>query len=256
MNKIRGGRGLGDALYIRPIAEALVKSGGPVVALSDYADVFNGSGARVEPFNRNGGNIIAHYVHGKQNPHTTQWQDVCRSAGITVPLRFEWKTRTTVLLDGLREQAAGRPIIIVHGGRAPMDRMDGFGMELLPEKSAFHAALNALDDCYLVQVGKAPQIYPLPTHVDLNGSTSVADLLDIASICDGIVAQCSFAIPLAEVFDKPLLAIWSAKAAKSATEFIALTTPKKVLSSPRDTYVMDSWTAKNIREVVREFRCL
>lgn len=253
MNRIRGGRGFGDALYLRPIAEHFVRAGQPVAVLSGYSDVFIGSGATVEPFNRNGGaNIIAHYVSGKAKQGTTQWQDVCRSAGVAVPLRFEWTVQNAALVDRLKADAAGRPIIVVHGGREPMDRKDGFGMELLPTKAAFDAALGALADCYLVQVGNATQIYPLPVDVDLNGSTSVADVLDVASICDGVVAQCSFAIPLAEVFDKPLLAVWSARQARSRETFIAQTTPQKVLSAPRDSFVVDNWSEREIRDATRE----
>lgn len=256
MERIRGGRGLGDALYLRPIAEHFIRSGTSVSVLSDYGDVFIGSGAGVEPFSRtNGASIVAHYVQGKENPDTTQWQDVCKSARVGVlPLRFGWTVRNTELVEDLKAKAAGRPLVIVHGGREPMDRKDGFGLELLPTKAAFDAALEALGDCYTVQIGKATQIYPLPVDVDLNGSTSVSDLLDIASICDGIVAQCSFAVPLAEVFDKPLLAIWSARAQRSPTPFIRATTPKKVLSGPRDSYVIDSWPKRAIQETAREFR--
>lgn len=254
MKRIRGGRGLGDAIYLRPITEHFVRAGDPVTVLSDYADVFIGSGAAVEPFNRNAGNVVAHYVQGKATAGTTQWQDVCRSAGVAVPLRFNWNVRNVDLVTRLAREAAGRPIVLVHGGRAPMGRTDGFGMELLPKQAAFEAALDELAGCFLVQVGKAEQIYKLRAHVDLNGTTSVSDLLDIAVACEGVVAQCSFAIPLAEVFDKPLLAIWSARARRSPQEFVRLTTPQKVLSGPRDNYVVDHWPEKQIREVARAFR--
>lgn len=251
--RVRGGRGLGDALYCRPIAERLMRDGKRVAVLSDYADVFIGSGVVVQPFSRDG-NVIAHYVNGKANPDTTQWQDVCRSAGVTTPLRFAWTVRNPDLIADLKRKAEGRPLILVHGGREPMARNDGFGLELVPERKAFDAALDGLRDCYTVQVGKAAQIYPLSADVDLNGSTSVSDLLDLAHECDGIVAQCSFAIPLAEVFDKPLLAVWAFRHAKSSTQFIRQTTPQKVLSGARDSFVMDHWPDAMIKEEARAFR--
>lgn len=253
MNRIRGGRGLGDSLYIRPIAEHFVRQGRRVTVLSDYPDVFIGAGVKVEAFNRNDANIVAHYVSRKTKPGTNQWQDVCMSAGVSVPLRFDWTVRNTALVAALKQKAAGRPIIVVHGGRAPMGRTDGFGRDLLPAKAAFDAALAALHGCFTVQIGNAPQIYPLAAELSLNGSTSVADLLDIGSVCDGVVAQCSFAVPLAEVFDKPLLAIWSSRAAKSNTLFICQTTPEKVLSAPKDRFVMDDWPAERVAELARAF---
>lgn len=256
MERIRGGRGLGDAIYLRPIAEHYVRAGKRVAVLSNYREVFLGSGAEVEPFSRtSGANIIAHYVDGKPRPDTTQWQDLCRSARVQVPLRFDWTIRNAGLIQELKAKATGKPIVVVHGGRVPMDRDDGFGMELLPDRAAFEAVLCELaSTCFLVQVGKARQIYPLPVDVDLNGSTSVSDVLDIAAAADGIVAQCSFAIPLAEALDKPLLAIWSGRAAKSQTDFIRQTTPRKVLSGPKDSYVVDTWPKAQLKEVTREFR--
>lgn len=250
--RVRGGRGLGDALYLRPIAERLIQDGVDVTVLSDYTDVFIGSGAQVAPFDRSAGNVIAHYVYAKAFPGTTQWQDVCRSAKVAADLRFDWSVRNTALVERLRDQAQGRPIIVVHGGREPMDRKDGFGLELLPEKFAFDVTLERLRrECFLVQIGKAAQIYPLHVDLDLNGSTTVSDLLDIAWTCDGVVAQCSFAIPLAEVFDKPLLAIWAAKHARSNTKFIRQTTPLKLLSAPRDRFVMDDSPEWALRAAAR-----
>lgn len=254
--KVRGGRGLGDAIYVRPIAEHFVGLGKLVTVLSDYPDVFKDSGAVVQKFSRlNGfGIVVAHYAQSKAKAGTTQWQDVCASAGVTVPLRFGWKVQNEALVSVLRTKAAGRPMILVHGGRAPMDRRDGFGAELLPVAGAFGRVLSKLQDCYRVQIGRANQLYPLECDLNLNGATSVSDLLDIASVCDGVVAQCSFAIPLAEVFDKPLLAIWSARAAQSKTPFIRHTTPVKVLSSPRDTFMFDDWPMEQVRASIRAFR--
>lgn len=254
--RIRGGRGLGDAIYIRPIAEHFVREGRRVAVLSDYGGVFAGSGASVETFSRLGAQVVAHYVHGKGNRQTTQWQDVCASAGVNVPLRFVWRTQNEALVTDVRRQANGRPIIVVHAGRIPMERTDGFGVELMPARAAVVAALRAFRDCFLVGVGKAKAVYGLPLHLDLNGKTSVSGLLDIASACDAVVAQCSFAIPLAEALGKPLLAIWGASYVQADHEFVRLTGPQKVLSAEHDRFVMDDWDTDRIEDATRAFRNL
>lgn len=251
MNRVRGGRGLGDALYVRAVAEKL-KQKGPVTALTDYADVFIGSGIKVAPFQRNGAGIVAHYVHSRANEDTTQWQDVCRSAGINAELRFSWKVQNAGLVRSVREKARGRAVVLVHGGREPMDRKDGFGLALMPKQEAFDAVLRSMRGCFLVQIGKAEQIYPLACDLDLNGQTTVSDVLDLAWDCDAVITQCGFPIPLAECFDKPLLAVWGAAHKTSNHVFIRQTTPQKVLSSPRDSFVMDAWGAANIQMVARE----
>lgn len=251
--RVRGGRGLGDSLYVRVVAEHLVKKGQKVTVCADYPGLFEGAGVTVEPFGRNGIDVLAHYTFRKPNPGSTQWEDVCASARIEpIPLRIEWTVKNRGLVDGLRALAGEKPLIIVHGGRRPMGRTDGFGMELLPEKAAFDAVLKALGDCFLVQVGQAEQVYPLGCDVSLNGSTSVTDLLDLAKSCDAVVAQCSFAVPLAEVFDKPAMFVWAAKGLTAGSPYVRQITPVKVLSKPSSHYVMDNWP--QIGEVVQAFR--
>lgn len=251
--RLRGGSGLGDSIYLRPICEAVIRQGEKLTVMSNFPGVFIGSGATVEPFRRDGCNMIAHYVGGKMNPTTTLWQDMCAHCGITAPLSFAWTIQNRALVFRLREKAAGRPIVIVHGGREPMGRRDKFGIELLPERAAFTAALAGLGGCYTVRVGMGDQLYPLAADIDLSDKTSVSDLLDVATVAAGIVAQCSFAVPLAEVFDKPFLGIWAARGLVSRNDFIRTVTPSKILSKPTSGYVVDDWPAARITEAASTF---
>lgn len=254
VRRMRGPSGLGDSIYLRPIAEHYARAGDRVEVLSDYPDVFRGSSVSVLPFSRvTKVDFVAHYVAGKRNPNTTQFQDMCQAAGIktAVPMRFDWTVLNTRLIDELRARAAGRKIVLVHGGRTPMGRTDGFGAELLPSKSAFDSALYALRDTMLVRIGKGAPIYSLATEVDLQDATTVSDLFDLAMVADGIVAQCSFAVPLAEVFSRPLLAVWSAKGMKASHSYVRTITPQKVLSGANSRHVIDDWTDDKIREVAR-----
>lgn len=255
LKRIRGASGLGDSVYLRVVCDHYVRQGDPVIALSDYPDVFIGSGATVEPFRRDRVDIVAHYVLGKPNQAATQWDDVRRAAGIVeaLPLAFPWTVRNAGLIERLRLAANGRPIIMVHGGRVPMGRTDGFGMEILPERQAFEAALSAMAGCFTVRIGKADQVYPLPVTVDLNGGTSVSDLLDLVAVCDGVVAQCSFAVPMAEAFDKPLLAVWASRGLASRTAYIRQITPRKILSKPTSRAIIDDAAPADIAEASRCF---
>lgn len=248
--RIRAGSGLGDGIYLRCLADEFVRRGKPVTALCNYPDLFIGSQAKVEPFSRNPCDVVGHYVNGKGNPETSQWEDCCKAAGVEAPLRIEWEIRNTKMVERVKEKAAGRPIILVHGGRTPMGRTDGFGMELLPEKSAFDTVLNALKDCYLLRFGRGDQIYPLDVSDDLNGQTTVSDLLDLGASCDAVVCQCSFAIPLAEVFDKPLLVIWSRRTQSSNKPYVQQITPTKVISGDGDV-VIDDWAPELLHMAAR-----
>lgn len=258
--RIRSGRGLGDSIYLRAIAGYLVARGDTVTALSDYPDIFIDSGTKVEPFTRAGANIrVAHYTHTMQDQSLTQYAEMLRSAALPedVPLRFNWRVRNRALVDAVQERAAGRPLILVHGGRAAMQRTDGFSADMLPQREAFNAVLHALDACYSVRIGAGPHVYDIAGIAeDLRDRTSVSDLLDLAVTCDGIVAQCSFAVPLAEVFDKPLLAVWAARGLKTdRNQYIRHVTPAKVLQKTATTsgYLLDEWPAEKIDERVAWF---
>ena len=255
MKAIRCASGLGDSVYLRAIAEHFVRAGEKITALSNYPEIFEGSGCRVEPFRRERVDIVAHYVTGKSNQSTNQWQDVCLAAGVAhpIPFAFDWMVESRRLVDGVRERAAGRSVVIVQGGRTPMARTDGFGKELLPDRQAFEAALTACGDCYLVAVGKAEPIYRVPVDEDLTGKTSVSDLLDLFEACDAAVAQVGYAVPMAEVFDRPLLVVWADSGLKAREPYVARITPTKVLSKPTSDWVLDDWDHERIRQHVRRF---
>ncbi len=254
MRSIRSASGLGDSVYLRAIADHFARTE-PITALSNYPEVFHGSRCSVEPFRRDRVDIVAHYVMGKANPSTNQWQDVCSGAGVThpVPFTFAWRVRNPELVAGVFSRAADRRVVLVQGGRTPMARTDGFGKELLPDRQAFEAALTACGDCYLVAVGKAEPIYRVPVDEDLTGKTSVSDLLDLFEACDAAVAQVGYAVPMAEVFDRPLLVVWADSGLKAREPYVARITPTKVLSKPTSDWVLDDWDHERIRQHVRRF---
>lgn len=258
--RIRGGAGLGDSIYLRVIAEHFIRQGHEVVACSDYPEVFTGTAVKVEPFRRQNIDRLCHYTVGKTNPATTQFEDMLASGGIQEPvkLHFDWVVRNQRLVDKLRTAAAGRRIVLVHGGRNPMGRTDGFGRELMPTERGFSIALRCLaaeTGAFLVRIGKGPDVYHLGRylHHDLNDLTSVTDLFDVGMICDGVVAQVSYAVPLAECFGRPLLAIWAAAGiAPGVHMYVQQIVPKKILQHPTSLFCWDDWHSSRIEEVTRQ----
>lgn len=253
---MRGGSGLGDSIYLRPIVEHLLQRGDEVTVCTNYPGVFEGLSVEIEKFNRERINITAHYTIGKDDTRTNQWQDICRSAGIEVPLRFEWRIRNYALVNNLLSAASGRPIVLVHGGREPMGRGDGFGMALLPEREAFVEVIETLWDCYCVEIGNGEQVYALPHNRDMKNTTSITDLFDLAKIARGIIAQCSFCVPLAEALDKPLLCVWAWKGLRAQHMFLRQVTPDKVLSKPSSRAVWDNEGQEKLKGSARAFRRL
>lgn len=251
---IRCGSGLGDSIYLRPVAEHFVKMGHTVTVKSDYPHVFAGAKVTVDRFGREGCNVVAHYSTRKAQAGTNQWQDICASAGIPeIPLRIDWQITNRPLVNDLKAMAKGKPIVMVNGGRPPMGRADGYGREMLPKREAFDAVIASLEGCFVVEVGKGAELYPLAADVDLADRTTPADLMDIAKISSGLIGQCSFMIPLAEAFDKPLLVVWASAGLTSGTPFIRLCTPEKIISKPSSKWVMDDWTHYRIQQEAYRF---
>lgn len=253
MKRIRAGSGLGDSLYLRPVCDYYLSMGESVIALTDYPAIFFGTDAAVEPFRRHQFDVVAHYVARKNDPNTTQWQDVCASAGIPeVPFSIKWDIRNTPLTSSVRQQSSGRKIVLVHAGREPMARKDAFAREMLPRESAFRAVAESLADCFLVGIGGKDDVhYKPPVDLDLSGKTTVSDLLDLAKICHGAIGQCSFLVPLVELFDKPLLVLWAAAGLESRERYIRTITPKKILCEPTSAHVVDDRPASEIAEATR-----
>src|SRR5687767_6227046 len=124
MRTIRGGSGLGDAIYVASVVRHLNHKGERLRVATSWPDVFRYLDAECIPFTRTGIDILAHYSARKPQP-TKQWQDCCLAAGITetVDLRLEWR--------GKRRLDTG-PVVLVQLPRSPMGRTDGFGASLLP----------------------------------------------------------------------------------------------------------------------------
>lgn len=233
MPAIRGGAGLGDSLYVAALCRHLLTHGrGPLEVCTSYPGLFAQLRVRTVEFRKTNIDILAHYSRRKNYP-TTQWQDICTEAGESdsVPLHLDWERNPSPLCDELLERAAGRPIVLVQMPRAPMGRTDGFGHELLPDCSKIQHAINALRDrALLVQIGHGRPLFRFQgLDVDLAGRTTQSGLLDVATIAHGVLGYVSYIVPLAEVFGKRGLLVWSRRGLKSSTPYIRQITPAKII---------------------------
>lgn len=236
--RVRCGSGLGDSIYLQSVCRHLADRGDDVVALSNWPDVFRPlrGRVRVEPFERRNCNLVAHYSMRRGRP-TTQWQDCYLQAGIKDPvdLRLDWTVTDPGFVASIRAAAESRPLVIVQLPRRPMDRVDGFGMSLLPRRVPAQVTLNRLRElgCFLVQVGAGVPVYHLTgLDLDLANHTTVAQLLDLASIADGCFGYVSFLVPLAESLGKPALFIWSRRGLDDRVEMVRRITPRKIFHKP------------------------
>lgn len=250
MIRTRGGSGLGDAIYLQSVAKHWVERGHRVEVCSAWPDVFLPLGDRVDvaPFRRDRIDRLAHYAQRRAAVGSTQFEDCCIQAGITetVDLRIDWQPRNVELVERL--SSVGRPVIVLQMPRAPFGRTDGFGAEFLPDCRAIQRIIDRVGTCgYFVQIGMGSALYQFSgVDLDLTNQTSVSDVLDVGYAAHGFLGYCSFIIPLAESFSKPVLLVWSRRGLNSPHEVVRQMTPQKILHRASSRYVVDDWPDADI----------
>ena len=256
---IRCGRGLGDALYLQGVVRHLVNSGMKLHVMTDWPQVFTPLKDKIElhPFTRERIDIVAHYTLRKPFRDTTQFKDCCLQAGITedVEFKLDWTPTKTDLINKVKSQANGKPIMLVEMVREPMNRADGFAMELLPKYEVMQKVYDMIRKDYftvLVGQGTAKYVYS-DIDLDLRGQTDVEDLINVAYISDKLFGYCSFFVPLAESLDKQAMFVWANKGLNSVEQFIRTITPSKILHKQSSHFVIDHWDDTRITEKVNEF---
>lgn len=242
MKTIRGGMGIGDAIYVHAVARFLVAQGVQLKVATAWPDVYRFLPVECVPFRRDRIDILAHYSARKPQP-TRQWQDVCITARVPTDteLAIEWRA-TGDIGEQVRRQAGGLPVIAVQMPRAPMGRTDGFGRELLPDCTAIQRLIDAARGrAFLVQIGAGKQVHRFDgIDLDLANRTTVPELFDLAQAVDGFLGYVSFVVPLAEVMNKRALLVWSARGLKAPLSYVRQITPQKVLEKSTSRWVMDN----------------
>lgn len=258
MKSIRGGMGLGDALYVQAVARHIIrKRGERLKVCTEWPDVFKPLGNKVEiaPFTRHGINYLAHYSARKNWTGTDQFQDCCLSAGVVdkVDLKLDWQAEDSDLIAQVTK--SGRPVVVVQLPRAPMGRTDGFGAELLPDCQRIQDAIDLIDgEATKVLVGAGKALFDFKgIDIDLSNRTTVSQLLDVASVAHGFLGYVSYCVPLAESFDSPGLFVWSRCGLNSGTPYVKQITPKKILHRASSRHVIDDCPPEALADAVENF---
>lgn len=258
LRSVRSGKGLGDSFYLQSVVRHLVEQGQTNIEVcTSWPTVFmplTGK-IKVSAFRRDFIDSSFHYISRKRVPDTDQFTDCCIAAGIRekVDLRLDWQPINRKLVGNLKQ--GGKPIVLVQLPRSPMGRSDGFGNDILPDCRAIQRAIDRIGDrAFTVQVGSGKPLFKFKgLSLDLANRTSVADLLDVASISSGALGYCSFIVPLAESLNKPVLLVWSRRATVSRNDFVRVITPKKIFNKDTSRFIMDDCSASELEASVDEF---
>jgi len=251
--RIRCGQGLGDAIYLQGVVAYLLSQGQKNLEVcTDWPDVFthlrphtvalkNGTSSKwfsdgtfdISPFSRQRINVIAHYSGRRRMKGTCQFEDCFISAGLSKSIDpdFKWKVTNPDLLDRIEAEAGPRKIVFLQHLRPPMDRKDDFGKEMIPTVSSLRQVLEGLnpEKSFVVKVGLGESLDDLPFNMDLRNKLSVKELMDVGTIADVFVGQCSLIIPLSECLRTPAVIVFGAGIRTSKESFISSICPEKLL---------------------------
>lgn len=247
---IRGGNGLGDAIYVQSIARYFADRGHAVEVCTRYPDVFLPLADRIaiSPFRRDHIDKLAHYTARKRIAGTDQFRDCCIMCGIAEPVALDlgWTVQNGDLTKRVLRQR--RPVVVVALPRAPMGRSDGFGKELLPDCGVIDRLIAMMASRYtVVQVGSGEALYRYRgIDMDLANRTTVSDVIDVVSVADAVLGYCSFLVPMAEAMNRPGLFVWSRRGLLARNPFVSGVTPQKVFHRDSSRAIVDDASDRDI----------
>lgn len=252
--RIRCGQGLGDSIYLQAVVAYLLEHGQKNLEVcTDWPDVFTHLRPRtiqtkdgriqsydksgkfdIAPFSRVRIDCIAHYSGRKHVRGTSQMEDCFISAKlppVTNP-RLDWVVVNRNLVSTIRTEAGARRIVFLQHLRAPMDRADNFGSELVPSQKSIEDVLSAIrreGDTFVVKVGNGASYDSIACDLDLREKLSVCELLDVATTADMFIGQCSLIIPLSECLQIPAVIVFGSGLRTSSHSFLRSICPEKLL---------------------------
>ena len=260
--EIRGPSGLGDAIYVNPIAQAFSRMYDKVLVRTKYPEVFKYC-KKVEtvPFKKGGADKEFNYGgKRREDQSTSQWQDLLITSGLSMntPYVIEWRLTNRQLEKMINDNAENKKILIMSSPHVPFARLDKFGLELIPNWKKFIPLLEYAKDngYFIIQAGKGKCLwdYGKLIDIDLTNKTTVCDIMDLGIIGDVFLGQPGFIVPLAEGNGKNLYLIFSRRGLNCNTEFLKNITGKKVCSTRRGFWGVDDFTDEKLVESFR--KCL
>jgi len=209
MKIIKGASGFGDALYLRVIVEwLLLNKPNSYTVLTNYPEVYKDLPIETDILHSQKYNSIdyyCHYLHGK-TLHTTQWEDMLNRAKLPYfPLTSQLENRKQYNSND-HEQ-----IVLI----APYNSMNG-AKGTKPMIPRFKEIID-----YVSQYNNV---------IFINKKYKFLDLIKLFNQSSLIIGQVGWCVPLAEMLNIPLHAIFTKRALNSEYKFISQITPEKLLT--------------------------
>lgn len=241
MIKLNGPKGLGDAIYLRALALHLLDRGETIDVRTRWPQVFADLPVTTRPAdNIDDYDELKHmtaclYCNVPQIRMLDKFRLACLQAGFdeAVELRMGWTIKNAVLIETVKTQAAGRPLMLYQ----PLKLSRGAEQEALrPRRQAYSGYVNSRTDCFRVKTGHPNHVQMDPAldcEMDLIGKASISDVFDVAAASDAIFAEDSYLSILAQALDKPLVCMFSRRALDSRNARLCNSGPARMFTKPR-----------------------
>jgi hypothetical protein len=251
---IKGASGLGDTVYLYPIAKHFSTKYDTVHLMSNYPEIFESipnvichkhlklnyvpivEGDKVR---KKEVDIRFTYGPRKHKIGTSQYEDMylwaIENFNINFPkleLEIPWEIKNKELISTVRmiaNKRSERKIAVVAAPYQPFGREDKFGDEIKIKPEMIQYICDDLKEMgYLViVVGNEYALYEPICEYNLIGSTTVSDLFDLVSVADLTVTQIGNLLPISEVLGKKNITIFSENIPNCDHKFLKAITPDK-----------------------------
>lgn len=259
--RIKSASGLGDTIYIYPVARHLLDSGFKnITVMTNYPDVFQDLPVKTIKHTKDWATYKISYAGAKRKKETDQYQDVLIAAGIPIstPLEIPWEIRNNEIVEHVRKRAKGKKIALISTPYTIFGREDEWGKEYRIDYRKYDEFLSLLrDEYFIVSTGTKEPIYLL-NNVDMSmvRKTSVSDLLDLVYDSDTCVYQVGHMLPICEALNKRSFCFFSAVGMSLDNQFLRTITPSKVIHK-KDICrgIVDIESTKSFKRHIQEVLC-
>lgn len=241
MIHVSAAKGLGDAIYLRAIVLQMLDRGDEVTVHTTWPDVFLGLPVKLKAQRDEIPGADWHLATAclRCRLQITQSLDQFRMAAMQAGLEnpgapeLRWKVTDLAWLEGIKRASGGRPIMLYQ----PLKRSHNeVGRLLRPDVGAFAARVSSFrDEFYRIKVGHPDFLEDDPRlecEMNLFGKTSVAPLIDLATIAEQIFCEVSALLGLAQCLRKRVVCMFSRKASESPYHYPRNVNPLRMFALP------------------------
>jgi len=252
---IKGASGLGDTIYLYPIAKHFSTLYDTVHLMSDYPELFE-SLPKVKCFPHKKLNYIplgegkkqpidlrCTYGPRKHKPGTSQFEDMLifgkhSLKGQNHPhwnmpeleLKIDWSIKNEELVRTTKAVAKGRKICVVAAPYEPFGREDEWGAVLRIKPEVIQDICTRYRESILfITIGNKYTLHRPTVEHDLVEQTTVSDLMDLVSISDICLSQIGNLLPMAEALGKKNFIVFAEGIKQASHPFISSITPQKTI---------------------------